>query len=96
VNALEILHNDATDSIVIGDSVTHDDIAEMFYNELHSVSQTREQALATARKFVAADAMLEALYQYASDLRYPPTGDSVQRRLERVQAAIAQATDGAA
>lgn len=39
----------------------------------------------------AAPAMLEALYQYESDLRHPPTGDSVERRLERVRSVIAKA-----
>ena len=40
--------------------------------------------------------MLEALHQYVSDLRYPPTGDSIQRRIERAEAVIAKATGGAA
>lgn len=35
--------------------------------------------------------MLEALHQYVSDLRYPPEGDSIQRRIERAEAVIAKA-----
>lgn len=35
--------------------------------------------------------MLEALYQYESDLLYPPTGDSHERRLARVRKLIAKA-----
>lgn len=40
--------------------------------------------------------LLETLYQYVSDLRYPPEGDSIQRRIERAEAVIAKATGGAA
>ena len=34
--------------------------------------------------------VLELLWQYSSDLRYPPTGDSLQRRLERVDAMVSK------
>lgn len=34
--------------------------------------------------------VLECLWQYESDLLRPPTGDSLQRRLERVRAVIAK------
>lgn len=40
--------------------------------------------------------MLEALWQYESDLNFPPTGDSRWRRLERVRRVIAKATPFAA
>ncbi len=43
----------------------------------------------------AHDAMVEALRQYVSDLRYPPQGDSIQRRIERAEAVIRKATGGA-
>lgn len=39
----------------------------------------------------AAPEMLEALYQYVDDLRFPPQGDSIQRRIERAEAVIAKA-----
>lgn len=36
------------------------------------------------------DALLELAYQYQSDLRHPPTADSVTRRLERIDAVLAK------
>lgn len=36
--------------------------------------------------------LLNLAYQYLSDLRYPPTGGSLQRRIERAEAIIAKAT----
>lgn len=45
---------------------------------------------ANARLIAEAPAMLEALFQYRDDLRYPPTGDSRLRRLERVNAILAR------
>ena len=36
--------------------------------------------------------MLEAVIQYRDDLKRPPTGDSIERRLAMVNAAIAKAT----
>lgn len=57
----EILHSEGSDSVVIADAVTHDDIAEIFHNERHTVSQTVEQALETARLFAAAPLLLSAL-----------------------------------
>lgn len=38
-------------------------------------------------------ALLELAHQYASDLRYPPHPDSIQRRLERIQRVIDKATE---
>jgi hypothetical protein len=32
--------------------------------------------------------LLELAYQYQSDLRHPPTADSVERRLERIAAVL--------
>ena len=34
--------------------------------------------------------IIQTIYQYESDLLYPPTGDSLARRLERVRKVIAQ------
>ena len=34
--------------------------------------------------------LLELAYQYQSDLRHPPTADSVTRRLERIAAVLAK------
>lgn len=42
----------------------------------------------------AAPEMLEALYQYVSDLRFPPVGDSIERRIARAEAVIAKARGG--
>lgn len=38
----------------------------------------------------AAPDILELVYQYQSDLRHPPTSDSVERRLERIAAVLAK------
>jgi hypothetical protein len=70
-----------TDSFVVAE--VYDDATEL-------------PALANARLIAAAPEMLEALYQYVSDLRFPPQGDSIQRRIERAEAVIAKATGGAA
>lgn len=43
-----------------------------------------------ARLIAAAPDLLELAYQYQSDLRHPPTADSVERRLERIAAVLAK------
>lgn len=50
---------------------------------------------ANARLIAAAPELLELACQYLSDLRYPPTGDSLERRIERAKAVIAKATGAA-
>lgn len=45
---------------------------------------------ANARLIAAAPELLELAYQYQSDLRHPPTSDSVERRLERIAAVLAK------
>jgi hypothetical protein len=47
---------------------------------------------ANARLIAASPDLLDLAYQYLSDLRYPPTGDSLQRRIERAKAIIVKAT----
>jgi hypothetical protein len=39
---------------------------------------------ADAKAMAASKELLELAYQYQSDLRHPPTSDSVERRLERI------------
>ena len=34
------------------------------------------------------DKLVELAYQYLSDLRYPPSGDSKERRIERVKTVL--------
>lgn len=41
--------------------------------------------------FAAAPELLEALHQYRSDLRYPPTPDSIDRRIAMIDSLIAKA-----
>ena len=58
------------------------------------VSNMRPEAevAGNARLIAASPDLLALAYQYLSDLRYPPIGDSVQRRLERAAQVIAKAT----
>jgi len=46
---------------------------------------------ADARLIAAAPELLALAYQYANDMRYPPTADSRARRLAAAQAVIAKA-----
>lgn len=55
----EILHSEGLGSVIIADTASHDDVAEVFHNERHTVNQTVEQALQTARLFVAAPELLD-------------------------------------
>lgn len=64
----EVLHNGGIDSVVISCSKSHDDIAEVFHNERHTVTQTVEQALATARLFAAASDLKAALIEAKREL----------------------------
>jgi hypothetical protein len=61
MSALDILHSEGSDSIVLCDPETHDDIAEVFHCDRHTVNQTAEQAMATARMFAAAARLHTAL-----------------------------------
>lgn len=45
---------------------------------------------ADAKAMAASKELLELAYQYQSDLRHPPTSDSVERRLERIAAVLAK------
>lgn len=45
---------------------------------------------ADAKAMAASKELLELVYQYQSDLRHPPTADSVERRLERIAAVLAK------
>lgn len=47
---------------------------------------------ANARLIAASPELLDLAYQYMSDLRHPPTGDSIARRIERAEKVIAKAT----
>lgn len=50
---------------------------------------------ANVRLIAAAPDLLEAVIQYRDDLKRPPTGDSIERRLAMVNAAIAKANGAA-
>ena len=50
---------------------------------------------ANVRLIAAAPDLLEAVIQYRDDLKRPPTGDSIERRLAMVNAAIAKALGAA-
>lgn len=63
-------------------------IAQVFYTN----SKPGGRGEVDARLIAASPELLDLAYQYLSDLRYPPTGDSLQRRIERAEAVIAKAT----
>lgn len=50
------------------------------------------EAEANARLIAASPELLELAWQYLSDLRRPPVGDSLQRRIKRAEQVIAKAT----
>ncbi len=45
-----------------------------------------------ARLIAAAPELLALVIQYRDDLKHPPHGDSIYRRMEAIEAAIAKAT----
>ncbi|SEJ16045.1 hypothetical protein SAMN05428950_1011312 [Sphingomonas sp. OV641] len=63
----DILHSEGSDSIVIVDRATGDDIAEVFHCDRHTVNQTRDQALETAALYAAAPLLLAALQEVFAD-----------------------------
>ena len=58
----------------------------------YTMNGARERIIEAAS---VADDLLEAVIQYRDDLKRPPTGDSIERRLAMVNAAIAKATGAA-
>jgi len=54
-------------------------------------SASMETMDADARLIAAAPDLLDLAYQYANDMRYPPTDDSRKRRLAAIEAVISKA-----
>lgn len=52
----------------------------------------REQRARAEKAEAEASSLLQLAYQYRDDLYHPPAPDSVQRRLEAIEAVIAKAT----
>jgi len=65
-----------------------------FVATVHEVRDAASAA-ANARLIAASPELLDLAYQYLSDLRRPPTGDSLQRRIERAEKLVAKATGAA-
>lgn len=84
-------------TIVVGDVATHTDLAEFFYDGEHTVSTTRDEALANASRFMAAEDMLAALLwlkPYAElQVRKYPDGEEIGG-WRMVLAAIERGTGG--
>lgn len=57
----------------------------------YTMNGSRERLIEAAS---VADDLLEAVIQYRDDLKRPPTGDSIERRLAMVNAAIAKVMGG--
>ena len=60
------------------------DVAEVYSDDCDG-----DVAMANARLIAASPDLLALAYQYRDDLRYPPTGDSIARRLDRVNKLLA-------
>ena len=58
----------------------------------YTMNGSRERIIEAAS---VADDLLEAVIQYRDDLKRPPTGDSIERRLAMVNAAITKANGAA-
>ena len=58
----------------------------------YTMNGSRERIIEAAS---VADDLLDAVIQYRDDLKRPPTGDSIERRLAMVNAAITKATGAA-
>ena len=58
----------------------------------YTMNGARERIIEAAS---IADDLLEAVIQYRDDLKRPPTGDSIERRLAMVNAAITKANGAA-
>jgi hypothetical protein len=54
-------------------------------------ARTEEINRANARLISAAPDLLMLAYQYVADLKYPPTGDSIARRIAAAKVVIAKA-----
>lgn len=84
-------------TIVVGDVATHTDLAEFFYADEHTVSTTRDEALANASRFMASEDMLAALLwlkPYAElQVRKYPDGEEIGG-WRMVLAAIERAAGG--
>lgn len=74
----EILHD--------GPSFSYTEICEVIGGD------DAREALANARLIAAAPDLLALAIQYRDDLKRPPNGDSVERRLAAVEAGVARAT----
>jgi len=83
----EITPSDFHDCYILGapNGVYDDIIATVQCTDL-------PQCMADARLIAAAPDLLALVIQYRDDLRRPPSPDSVERRLQAVNAAIAKAT----
>ena len=78
----EILHSSGSDSVIIADAASHDDVAEVFHNYRHTVTQTVDQALETARLFAAAPELYEVA-EATEDLFRELTGKVNEAFLDR-------------
>ena len=87
----EILYYGGGDSVVIADAASNDDVAEVFHNERHTVTQSPEYALATARLFAAAPDLLAACEAAEDFLAAMPADDGSLEIYKQLNAAIARA-----
>ena len=92
----EILYYGGGDSVVIADAASNDDVAEVFHNERHTVTQSPEYALATARLFAAAPDLLAACEAAEDFLAAMFTDDESLEIYKQLNAAIDRAKGDAA
>ncbi|MDT0507509.1 hypothetical protein [Novosphingobium sp. MMS21-SN21R] len=95
--AVQPLLKKAVDDIYSGLlDATQDYLRDNVAFNIASRISTSDREAADARQRYAElskshEALLELAYQYASDLLYPPTADSRERRLDRIAAVLAKA-----
>ncbi len=73
------------------DNMAEDAYSRQFEGEPPLSQRERDEWEANARLINEAPELIALAFQYRDDLRHPPTGDSIQRRLEAIEAVIQKA-----
>ena len=82
-----VAYNDENGQAVV--SGEHTEIATCWH---HCVGSIEKEMYGNAALIAAAPDLLALAHQYRDDLRYPPTADSITRRLAAIDAVLAKVT----